>query len=59
MDRVDRPGAEGPLVRTALDRLGNNDIQRLMSNLNQAETLAALVQKKKEETEKDMHGKIG
>ena len=59
MDRIDRPGAEGLFVRTALDRLGNREIQRLMSDVNQAEILAAVIQKKKEESERDMNDKIG
>ncbi|MEV7891237.1 hypothetical protein ACWD3I_43605 [Streptomyces sp. NPDC002817] len=62
MDRVDRTEADGPLIRTALsslDRMGNHEIQRIMSQSNLAQTLAGLIQKKKDEAEKDALGKIG
>ncbi|GEM_PF-5777352 len=40
------------------DKLGNFEIQRLMSAYNQAETLASSVQKKASETESSVIGKI-
>ena len=43
----------------AEDRLGNFDIQRLMSQYNQAEQLASQVQKKKDDTESAIIQKIG
>jgi hypothetical protein len=42
----------------AQDRLGNFEIQRLMSQYNQAETLASSVQKKLDDTAKGVAGKI-
>lgn len=42
----------------AQDKLGNFEIQDLMSRYNQAETLASSVQKKLAETEKAVIGKI-
>jgi bacteriocin-like protein len=42
----------------AQDRLGNFEIQRLMSSFNQAETLAASVQKKADDTASAVIGKI-
>ncbi|WP_406191813.1 hypothetical protein OG331_47475 [Streptomyces sp. NBC_01017] len=59
MTRVDRQGSDGPLRMTALDRLGNREIQKLMADYNTADALSRLVQKKKEESEKDMLDKIG
>jgi hypothetical protein len=66
------PGAAGPdkvaAIRKTLesalkdlesqDRLGNFEIQRLMSQYNQAETLASSVQKKLDDTAKGVAGKI-
>ena len=42
----------------AQDRLGNFEIQRLMSSFNQAETLASSVQKKADDTASAVIGKI-
>ncbi|MEZ5891793.1 MAG: hypothetical protein R3C58_01395 [Parvularculaceae bacterium] len=41
------------------DKLGNFEIQDLMSRYNQSETLASSVQKKKDDTEKSIINKIG
>jgi hypothetical protein len=41
------------------DRLGNFEIQRLMSNYNQAETLSSNVQKKMDDTVSGQQQKIG
>ena len=43
----------------ALDRLGNFEIQRLMSQYNQSEQLASSVQKKKDDTANATIGKVG
>ena len=43
----------------ALDRLGNFEIQRLMSQYNQSEQLASSVQKKKDDTANAVIGKVG
>jgi hypothetical protein len=42
----------------AQDRLGNFEIQNLMSRYNQAETLASSVQKKADDTASAVIGKI-
>lgn len=42
----------------AQDRLGNFEIQRLMSRLNQSETLASNVRKKRDDTRNSVIGKI-
>lgn len=42
----------------AQDRMGNFEIQRLMSAYNQAETLSSNVQKKLDETQRSVIGKI-
>lgn len=42
----------------AQDRMGNFEIQRLMSSYNQAETLASSVQKKLNDTDSAVIGKI-
>jgi len=42
----------------ARDRLGNFEIQNLMSRYNQAETLASSVQKKADDTASGVIGKI-
>ena len=58
----------GPLIGTATanikdleaeDRLGNFEIQDLMSRFNQAETMASSVQKKQDDTANAVIGKIG
>ena len=41
------------------DKLGNFEIQRLMSQFNQAETLASNVQKKLDDTVSGQQQKIG
>ncbi len=43
----------------AQDKLGNFEIQDLMSQYNQAETLASSVQKKADDTNNGIAGKIG
>jgi hypothetical protein len=43
----------------ATDKLGNFEIQDLMSQYNQAETLSSSVQKKMDDTSSGMIGKIG
>ena len=43
----------------AEDKLGNFEIQDLMSTFNQAETLASSVQKKKDDTESSVISKVG
>ena len=40
------------------DKLGNFEIQRLMSSFNQAETLASSVMKKRDDTANAVIGKI-
>ena len=47
-----------PAPTTAEDRLGNFEIQDLMSRFNQAETLASSVQKKRDDTANAVIGKI-
>jgi hypothetical protein len=41
------------------DKLGNFEIQDLMSRFNQAETLASSVQKKQDDTSNAVIGKVG
>ena len=59
MTRADRSGVESPILMSALDRLGNREIQRIMSDYGTTDSLIRLVQKKKDETEKDTIDKIG
>ncbi len=47
-----------PKPLESADRLGNFEIQNLMSNYNQAETLASSVQKKKDDTASGILSKI-
>ncbi|MEM8790265.1 MAG: hypothetical protein AAGE80_01510 [Pseudomonadota bacterium] len=61
-DLDDAQGA-GPTFRTTVqtgaeDKLGNFEIQDLMSRFNQAETLASSVQKKTDDTKNAVIGKI-
>jgi len=49
----------GSKALEASDRLGNFEIQRLMSAFNQAETLSSNVQKKMDDTISGQQQKIG
>ena len=55
MNSTPFPGGKG---LEAQDRMGNFEIQRLMSSFNQAETLASSVLKKLSETNTGVIGKI-
>lgn len=48
-----------PVPTTTDDKLGNFEIQRLMSQYNQSEQLSSSVQKKMDDTANAVIGKVG
>ena len=58
LDADELNGVSGGKGLEAQDRLGNFEIQNLMSRYNQAETLASSIQKKADDTASAVIGKI-